>query len=94
VFLAIYIGLCLIWAVLNSFALNLIALIDIVSMYWQVRLRSLKNVAISALACLDPDLVFCGVLVNFLAGVSSASAATFSCILVQVIVFSSFTYWA
>lgn len=64
------------------------------------------NVAISALACLDPDLVFCGVLVNFLAGVlselwisllnysSSASAATFSCILVQVIVFSSFTYWA
>nr|XP_024395545.1 amino-acid permease BAT1 homolog isoform X5 [Physcomitrium patens] len=36
VFLAIYIGLCLIWAVLNSFALNLIALIDIVSMWWQV----------------------------------------------------------
>lgn len=36
VFLAIYIGLCLTWAVLNSFALNLIALIDIVSMWWQV----------------------------------------------------------
>lgn len=36
VFLAIYIGLCLTWAMLNSFALNLIALIDIVSMWWQV----------------------------------------------------------
>ncbi|BBN11878.1 choline transport protein [Marchantia polymorpha subsp. ruderalis] len=36
VFLGIYLGLCLIWAVLNTFALNVIALIDVVSIYWQV----------------------------------------------------------
>ncbi|CAM6032994.1 unnamed protein product [Sphagnum compactum] len=36
VFLAIYIALCLIWAVLNTFALNVIAVIDMVSIYWQV----------------------------------------------------------
>ncbi|CAK9275944.1 unnamed protein product [Sphagnum jensenii] len=36
VFLAIYIVLCLIWAVLNTFALNVIAIIDVVSIYWQV----------------------------------------------------------
>ncbi|KAL3676063.1 hypothetical protein R1sor_026011 [Riccia sorocarpa] len=36
VFLAIYLTLCLIWAVLNTFALNVIAIIDMVSIYWQV----------------------------------------------------------
>ncbi|XP_024522017.1 amino-acid permease BAT1 homolog isoform X1 [Selaginella moellendorffii] len=37
VFLAMYVGFTLVWAVLNTFALNVIALIDIVSMWWQVR---------------------------------------------------------
>jgi amino acid transporter len=36
VFLTIYIALCLIWAVLNTFALNVIAVIDMVSIYWQM----------------------------------------------------------
>ncbi|KAJ7523743.1 hypothetical protein O6H91_18G061100 [Diphasiastrum complanatum] len=36
VFLAMYIALTLIWAILNTFALNVIAVIDVVSMYWQV----------------------------------------------------------
>lgn len=36
VFLAMYIGLTLIWAVLNTFALEVIAFIDIISMWWQV----------------------------------------------------------
>lgn len=36
VFLAMYIGLTLIWAVLNTFALDVIAYIDIVSIWWQV----------------------------------------------------------
>jgi amino acid transporter len=36
VFLTIYIALCLIWALLNTFALNIIALIDTVSIWWQV----------------------------------------------------------
>ncbi|KAK9691970.1 hypothetical protein RND81_09G232500 [Saponaria officinalis] len=35
-FLCMYIGLTLIWAVLNTFALEVIALIDIVSMWWQM----------------------------------------------------------
>lgn len=33
-----YIGLTVIWAVLNTFALEVIALIDIVSIWWQVLL--------------------------------------------------------
>jgi hypothetical protein len=41
VFLAIYVALCLIWAVLNTFALNVIALIDMVSIYWQVSIQLL-----------------------------------------------------
>ncbi|CAM6094876.1 unnamed protein product [Calypogeia fissa] len=36
VFLAMYIILCLTWAVLNTFALNVIAILDIISIYWQV----------------------------------------------------------
>ncbi|KAK9993731.1 hypothetical protein SO802_023434 [Lithocarpus litseifolius] len=36
VFLAIYMGLIIIWAVLNTFALNLIAFLDIISIWWQV----------------------------------------------------------
>ncbi|KAJ6819998.1 amino acid permease [Iris pallida] len=36
VFLAMYIGLTLIWAVLNTFALEVIAFIDIISIWWQV----------------------------------------------------------
>lgn len=31
-----YIGLTIIWAVLNTFALEVIAFIDIISMWWQV----------------------------------------------------------
>lgn len=31
-----YIGLTLIWAVLNTFALDVIAFIDIISIWWQV----------------------------------------------------------
>jgi hypothetical protein len=41
VFLAIYIALCFIWAVLNTFALNVIAVIDMVSIYWQVSIQLL-----------------------------------------------------
>ncbi|KAL4596136.1 hypothetical protein ACB092_12G142500 [Castanea dentata] len=36
VFLAIYIGLIIIWSVLNTFALNLIAFLDIISIWLQV----------------------------------------------------------
>ncbi|KAJ1696367.1 hypothetical protein LUZ63_004879 [Rhynchospora breviuscula] len=35
-FLAIYIGLTLIWAFLNTFALEVIAFLDLISLYWQV----------------------------------------------------------
>ncbi|KAJ0981805.1 hypothetical protein J5N97_010060 [Dioscorea zingiberensis] len=35
VFLAMYVGLTIIWAILNTFALNVIAFIDIISMWWQ-----------------------------------------------------------
>jgi hypothetical protein len=37
VFLIMYLGLTLIWAVLNTFALDVIAYIDIISIWWQVR---------------------------------------------------------
>ncbi|KAH9293087.1 hypothetical protein KI387_041705, partial [Taxus chinensis] len=36
VFLAMYMGLTVIWAVLNTFALEVIAFIDIISIWWQV----------------------------------------------------------
>ncbi|KAL8170819.1 hypothetical protein V2J09_022623 [Rumex salicifolius] len=36
VFLCMYMGLTLIWAFLNTFALEVIAFIDIISMWWQV----------------------------------------------------------
>ncbi|KDP32854.1 hypothetical protein JCGZ_12146 [Jatropha curcas] len=36
VFLCMYIGFTLIWAVLNTFALQVIAILDIISMWWQV----------------------------------------------------------
>eukprot|EP00253_Pinus_taeda_P028278 PITA_28278 len=36
VFLAMYIGLTVIWAFLNTFSLNVIAFLDIISMWWQV----------------------------------------------------------
>lgn len=36
VFLAMYIGLTIIWAVLNTFALEVIAFIDVISMWWQL----------------------------------------------------------
>ncbi|KAJ7561115.1 hypothetical protein O6H91_03G034500 [Diphasiastrum complanatum] len=36
VFLCMYIALTLIWAILNTFALNVIAVIDIISIWWQV----------------------------------------------------------
>ncbi|KAK7861228.1 amino-acid permease bat1 [Quercus suber] len=36
VFLAIYMGLIIMWAILNTFALNLIALLDLISIWWQV----------------------------------------------------------
>lgn len=36
VFLAMYLGLTFIWAILNTFALDVIAYIDIVSIWWQV----------------------------------------------------------
>lgn len=35
-FLVMYIGLTLIWAVLNTFALEVIAFLDVISMWWQV----------------------------------------------------------
>ncbi|KAJ6991030.1 hypothetical protein NC653_019297 [Populus alba x Populus x berolinensis] len=35
-FLCMYIGLTLIWAVLNTFALEVIAFIDVISIWWQV----------------------------------------------------------
>lgn len=38
VFLAMYMGLTLIWAFLNTFSLQVIAFLDIISMWWQVRL--------------------------------------------------------
>lgn len=37
-FLCMYIGLTVIWAALNTFALEVIALIDIISIWWQVLL--------------------------------------------------------
>ncbi|XP_008781624.1 amino-acid permease BAT1 homolog isoform X2 [Phoenix dactylifera] len=36
VFLAMYVGLTVIWAILNTFALEVIAFIDIISIWWQV----------------------------------------------------------
>ncbi|KAL3695805.1 hypothetical protein R1sor_009881 [Riccia sorocarpa] len=36
VFYSIYFGFCLIWAILNTFALKIVAMIDVVSLYWQV----------------------------------------------------------
>lgn len=36
VFLAMYVGLTIIWAILNTFALEVIAFIDIISIWWQV----------------------------------------------------------
>ncbi|XP_077231791.1 amino-acid permease BAT1 homolog [Tasmannia lanceolata] len=36
VFLCMYMGLTIIWAILNTFALNVIAFIDIISIWWQV----------------------------------------------------------
>ncbi|KAL0917773.1 hypothetical protein M5K25_012860 [Dendrobium thyrsiflorum] len=36
VFLAMYIGLTVIWAILNTFALQVIAVIDIISIWWQI----------------------------------------------------------
>jgi hypothetical protein len=41
VFLAIYIALCIIWAMLNTCAINVIAIIDTASIYWQVNMISL-----------------------------------------------------
>lgn len=41
VFLCMYMGFTVIWAVLNSFALQVIAFLDIISMWWQVNLLSL-----------------------------------------------------
>lgn len=35
-FVCIYIAMTLIWAVLNTFALEVIAFIDIISLWWQV----------------------------------------------------------
>lgn len=37
-FLCMYIGLTVIWAALNTFALEVIAFIDIISIWWQVLL--------------------------------------------------------
>lgn len=37
VFLCMYIGLALVWAVLNTFALRVIAYLGIVSIWWQAR---------------------------------------------------------
>jgi len=36
VFLAMYMGLTVIWAILNTFALDVIAFIDTISIWWQV----------------------------------------------------------
>ncbi|ERN08756.1 hypothetical protein AMTRI_Chr11g99480 [Amborella trichopoda] len=36
VFLCMYMGLTIIWAILNTFALDVIAFLDIISMWWQV----------------------------------------------------------
>lgn len=36
VFLCMYIGLTISWAVLNSFAIQVIAFIDVISIWWQV----------------------------------------------------------
>lgn len=36
VFLCMYMGLTFIWAVLNTFALEVIAFIDTISIWWQV----------------------------------------------------------
>lgn len=37
-FLCMYMGLTLIWAFLNTFALEVIAFIDVISIWWQVRM--------------------------------------------------------
>ena len=39
-FLCMYIGLTIIWAFLNTFALEVIAFIDIISIWWQVQSNS------------------------------------------------------
>lgn len=36
-FLCMYMGLTVIWAVLNTFALEVIAFIDLISIWWQVK---------------------------------------------------------
>lgn len=41
VFLCMYMGFTVIWAVLNSFALQVIAFLDIISIWWQVNLLPL-----------------------------------------------------
>jgi hypothetical protein len=38
-FLLMYIGLTFIWAVLNTFALEVIAFLDLISMWWQVTIQ-------------------------------------------------------
>lgn len=40
VFLSLYIGLTISWAVLNSFAIQVIAFIDVISIWWQVSIHS------------------------------------------------------
>ena len=52
-----YIGLTLIWAVLNTFALEVIAFIDVISIWWQVKLLTKY--------CLDFDLLVNRVKWNF-----------------------------
>jgi hypothetical protein len=38
-----YIGLTLIWAVLNTFALEVIAILDVISMWWQVNVQQSRS---------------------------------------------------
>jgi hypothetical protein len=38
-----YIGLTLIWAVLNTFALEVIAILDVISMWWQVNKQQSRS---------------------------------------------------
>lgn len=56
VFLAMYICLTIIWAVLNTFALEVIAIIDIISIWWQVNVYPHGS-----LICPTP-LLFSGIL--------------------------------
>jgi hypothetical protein len=46
-FLVMYLSLIFIWAVLNTFALEVIAFLDVISMWWQVIYKSFWSLKVA-----------------------------------------------